>query len=77
MAVVNSVYIFRDLVDLSKLQEIYPEKNRAKMFTHRPECPADNLLSEWCFRILISKVNTCYTPHNTYYKWPTILDNIN
>lgn len=37
MAVVNSVYIFRDLVDLSKLQKIYPEKNRAKMFTHRPE----------------------------------------
>lgn len=68
MAVVNGVYIFRDLVDLSKLQEICLAKNSAKMFTHRPECPADNLLSECCFRILISKVNTCYTPHNTYYK---------
>lgn len=31
MAVVNGVYIFRDLVDLSKLQEICLEKNRAKM----------------------------------------------
>ena len=46
MAVVNSVYIFSDLVDLSKLQEIYLQKNRAKMFTHRLECPADKA-TQW------------------------------